>query len=366
MGDEPICNAPIPRLRFANERRKVAVVRGRGSSSNPPNRFEKRELVSEDPDAPLPRTQVLADKARSIIATNDSPDVGFEASVNAYRGCEHGCAYCYARPTHEFLGFSAGLDFETKILVKHDAPELLRKELSSPKWTPKVLAMSGVTDCYQPLERSLRLTRRVLEVLLDFRNPVSIITKNHLVTRDIDLLRRLAEFKAVCVTVSVTTLDPRLARTLEPRTSAPSRRLAAVEALAAAGIPVGVNLQPVIPGLTDSEMPAILKAAAKAGARHAGHALLRLPHGVKDIFAKWLEEHAPGRKDKVLHRVQETRGGKLYDSAFGSRMSGTGEYAAQINALFELARRKAGIPAEGPELSTSAFRVPPGPQLTLF
>ena len=341
-------------------------MRGRGSSSNPPNRFEKRELVPEDPDAPLPRTQVLKDKARSIIATNDSPDVGFEASINAYRGCEHGCAYCYARPTHEFLGFSAGLDFETKILVKEDAPDLLRAELSSPKWTPKVLAMSGVTDCYQPLERSLKLTRRVLEVLLDFRNPVSIITKNHLVTRDVDLLRGLAEHRAVDVTLSITTLDARLARKLEPRTSTPSRRLEAVETLAAAGIPVGVNLQPVIPGLTDSEMPAILKAAKKAGASYAGHALLRLPYGVKDIFARWLDEHAPERKDKVLNRIFEVRGGKLYDSRYGTRMSGEGGYAEQVAALFKLSRRKAGIPEDGPELSTAAFRIPPGPQLTLF
>jgi DNA repair photolyase len=319
-------------------------VRGRGSSSNPPNRFEKRALVPEDPDAPLPRTQVLKDKARSIIATNDSPDVGFEASINAYRGCEHGCAYCYARHTHEFLGFSAGLDFETKILVKEEAPDLLRSELSSPKWKPKVLAMSGVTDCYQPLERSLKLTRRVLEVLLDFRNPVSIITKNHLVTRDVDLLRGLAAHRAVDVTLSITTLKTDLARRLEPRTSTPSRRLEAIETLAAAGIPVGVNLQPVIPGLTDSEMPAILKAAKKAGASYAGHALLRLPYGVKDIFARWLDEHAPERKDKVLNRIFEVRGGKLYDSRYGTRMSGEGGYAEQIAALFKLARRKAGIP----------------------
>jgi DNA repair photolyase len=341
-------------------------MRGRGASSNPPNRFERRELVSEDPEAPLPRTQILKDSARSIIATNDSPDLGFEASLNPYRGCEHGCAYCYARPTHEFLGFSAGLDFETKILVKEDAPELLRRELSAPSWKPKVLAMSGVTDCYQPLERSKGLTRRLLEVLLDFRNPVSIITKNHLVTRDVDLLRGLAAHRAVDVTLSITTLDAELARKLEPRTSTPARRLQAVETLSAAGIAVGVNLQPVIPGLTDAEMPAILKAAKKAGASFAGHALLRLPYAVKDLFAKWLDEHAPERKDKVLNRIFEVRGGKLNESKFGTRMSGVGGYAEQVNALFALARRKEGIADEGPALSTAAFRVPPGPQLMLF
>jgi DNA repair photolyase len=226
--------------------------------------------------------------------------------------------------------------------------------------------MSGVTDCYQPLERTLGLTRRLLEVLLDFRHPVSIITKNHLVTRDVDLLRGLAAHRAVDVTLSITTLDVALARKLEPRTSTPLRRLQAIETLAAAGVPVGVNVQPVIPGLTDSEMPAILKAAAKAGATFAGHALLRLPLGVKEIFARWLEEHAPERKDKVLHRVFEVRGGKLNDPRFGTRMSGEGGYAEQIRALFHLARRKAGIPEEGPELSTAAFRIPPGPQLTLF
>jgi DNA repair photolyase len=341
-------------------------MRGRGASSNPPNRFEKRALVPEDPEAPLPRTQILQDKARSIISRNNSPDVGFEASLNPYRGCEHGCAYCYARPTHEFLGFSAGLDFETKILVKEDAPDLLRAELAHKSWTPTLLAMSGVTDCYQPLERGLRLTRRCLEVLLDFRNPVWIITKNHLVTRDVDLLRGLAGFKAAAVVLSVTTLDEKLARALEPRTSTPSRRLAAIATLAEAGVPVGVNVAPIIPGLTDAEIPAILKAAKKAGASFAGHTLLRLPLGVKEIFSRWLDEHAPERKSKVLNRVLETRGGRLNDPRFGLRMTGEGVYAEQIDALFKLARRKAGLADDGPDLSTASFRVPPGPQLTLF
>ncbi|HYF00389.1 MAG TPA: PA0069 family radical SAM protein [Planctomycetota bacterium] len=344
--------------------------RGRGAAENPRNRFYARSIEPDpeelEAETPSPRTQVIPDKARSIIATNDSPDVGFDASINAYRGCEHGCAYCYARPFHEYLGFSAGLDFETKILVKEDAPELLRRELSSPKWKPRVLAMSGVTDCYQPLERRFELTRRCLRVLADFRNPVVIITKNHLVTRDIDLLRELAAHRAVVVCVSVTTLDRELARRLEPRTSMPARRLAAIAALAEAGIPVGVNVMPVIPGLTDHEIPAILNAAAEAGARFAGHTLLRLPHGVKDIFETWLRDHVPDRAEKVLHRVRETRGGKLYDSRYGSRMSGEGLYAEQIDGLFRLSRKKAGLSEDGPELSAAAFRVPPGPQLELF
>jgi DNA repair photolyase len=344
--------------------------RGRGAAGNPANRFEKREVVPDpeerDPEEPLPRTRILRDSARSIIARNESPDVGFSASLNPYRGCEHGCVYCYARPYHEYLGFSAGLDFETQILVKEDAPELLRAELSSPRWTPQTLALSGVTDPYQPLERRLGLTRRCLEVLAEFRNPVVVITKNHLVTRDADLFRELAGHGAVSVVLSITTLDPQLARTMEPRTSTPARRLAAIRTLAAAGVPVGVNVAPLIPGLTDHESPAILAAAARAGASFAGHVLLRLPHGVKDLFREWLERRYPERAGKVLHRIREVRGGRLNDPDFGTRMTGEGKYAAQATALFDLARRKAGLADGGPELSTAAFRVPPGPQLTLF
>jgi DNA repair photolyase len=344
------------------------AARGRGSPLNPPNRFEPRELVPDpdEPQDPLPRTRTLRDRSKSIVATNESPDVGFEASLNPYRGCEHGCAYCYARPTHEYLGFSAGLDFETKILVKEDAPELLAKELSSPRWKPRVLAMSGVTDPYQPLERRRELTRRCLRVLADFRQPVLIVTKNHLVTRDLDLLSELAARRAAAVVLSVTTLDAALARALEPRTSTPARRLAAVEALAKAGVPAGVNVAPVIPGLTDHEIPAILKAAAAAGASFAGCALLRLPLAVKEIFEAWLREHAPGKAEKVLHRIRGVRSGRLNDPRFGSRMSGEGAYAEQVAALFELARKKTGLAKEPPELSTASFRLPPGPQLTLF
>src|SRR5258706_14823093 len=261
---------------------------GRGGANNPPNRFEKIELERDadwDPEEdPLARTTFLKDHSSTVITYNNSPDVGFEASINPYRGCEHGCIYCYARPTHEYLGFSAGLDFETKIMVKQNAPGLLREELSSTRWTPKIIAMSGVTDCYQPVERRLKLTRGCLEVLAEFRNPVVIITKNHLVTRDLDLLAELARHRAAAVVLSITTLDSGLARIMEPRTSTPARRLAAIEALAAAGIPAGVNVAPIIPGLTDSEVPAILRAAARAGAGFAGHTLVRLPHAPKGLF----------------------------------------------------------------------------------
>jgi len=348
----------------------MAKVRGRGTGDNPANRFYKMSVELDpdaaDPEAPLPRTQFIKDTSRSIIAKNDSPDIGFDRSINPYRGCEHGCVYCYARPYHEFLGYSAGLDFETKILVKEDAPELLREELSSPKWEPQVIAISGATDANQPAERVYGLTRRCLEVLVEFRNPALIITKNHLVTRDADLLAELAKHRAAGVVVSVTTLDPGLARLMEPRTSTPARRLAAIATLAAAGVPVGVNVAPIVPGLTDSEIPAILKAAAKAGATFAGHTVVRLPYAVKDLFSQWLADHFPDRKDKVLNRIRGVRGGGLNDPKFGSRMSGEGVYAEQISALFELSRKKAGIAAGRAELSAAAFRRPPGPQLTLF
>ena len=344
--------------------------RGRGTPDNPPNRFERLAYlpIIETPDdqESAVKTQYLKDASRSLITFNDSPDVGFDASINPYRGCEHGCIYCYARPYHEYLGFSAGLDFETKILVKEDAPELLRAELASPKWQPKVVAISGVTDAYQPIERKLQLTRRCLEVLAEFRNPVVIVTKNQLVTRDIDFLKELASFDAAAVCVSVTTLDADLARVMEPRTSTPTNRLEAIHALAEAGVPVRVLVAPTIPGLTDHEMPSIIQAAAKAGARNAGYVVVRLPHGVAELFEKWLEEHFPDRKKKVLNRIRELRGGKLNDPNFGSRMRGEGVFAEQIGSMFKLACRRAGIEGGGPELSTAAFRRPGGPQLSLF
>jgi DNA repair photolyase len=344
--------------------------RGRGATANPANRFEplryERDPEWTDPEDPSLQTQLFRDTSRSIIAYNDSPDVGFDTSVNPYRGCEHGCVYCFARPTHEFLGFSAGLDFESKILVKEDAPELLRRELSAPRWKPQPLAMSGVTDPYQPIERRLQLTRRCLQVLVEFRNPVVIITKNHLVTRDVDLLAELARDGAARVFLSITTLDGHLVRIMEPRASQPARRLAAIEVLSKAGVPTGVLTAPVIPGLNDHELPSIIAAAAKAGAQSAGYVPLRLPYGLGPLFEHWLTQHFPDRKEKVLNRLRALRGGRLNDANFGSRMRGEGIFAEQIADLFALACRRAGIEGRGQPLSTASFRVPSAAQLTLF
>jgi DNA repair photolyase len=341
-----------------------------GAEDNPPNRFE-RIAYAPDPDldpaeAPAPGVQLYDDPTRQILATNDSPDVGFDVSVNPYRGCSHGCIYCFARPTHEYLGFSAGLDFETKIMVKRDAPALLRKALCAPGWRPRTIALSGVTDCYQPAERELRLTRGCLEVLAELRNPVMIVTKNRLVTRDADLLAELARHDAVSVLISLTTLDPALHRVMEPGSSAPRLRLAALEALAAAGVPAGVLVAPVIPGLTDHEVPALLEAAAGAGARFAGHVMLRLPYGVKGLFESWLERHFPERKQKVLNKILSVRGGRLNDPRFGSRLRGEGPWAEQIHALFEMGARRAGLAGGWPALSAAAFRRPGPQQTSLF
>ena len=370
-----------------------AAVRGRGASWSPANRFEKlhvdltdvdvvqcdrhperSEAESREPAASpsgsitgfldcarndgVPRrpTQYFRDGTKSIITRNTSPDVGFETSLNPYRGCEHGCIYCYARPTHEYLGFSAGLDFESKIMVKTNAPELLRAELESPRWQPQTLVLSGVTDPYQPVERKLQITRGCLEVLAHFRNPVAIITKNHLVTRDIDLLRELATCNAVAVNVSVTSLDQDLQRTLEPRTTAPQGRLDAIRRLREAKIPVGVMVAPIIPGLTDHEVPKILEACAKAGAQFAGYTIVRLPWAVAPLFEHWLEEHFPDRKEKVLGRIRNLRGnGRLNNSEWHTRMTGEGIFAEQIASLFKVGCRRAGI-GERPTLSCKSFR----------
>jgi DNA repair photolyase len=341
-------------------------IHGRGASWSPANRFEKLhvdltgvDVVDADPEQeekPRRATQYFRDGTKTIIARNQSPDVGFETSINPYRGCEHGCIYCFARPTHEYLGFSAGLDFESRIMVKSDAPRLLEAELSSPKWKPQLLMMSGVTDCYQPIERKLRITRSCLEVIAKFRNPVGILTKNRLVTRDIDILSELARHNAAVVNLSVTTLDAKLQRILEPRTSPPAARLDAVAQLRAAKIPVGVMVAPVIPGINDHEIPAIVAACAKAGAQFAGHVLLRLPWAVAPLFEHWLDEHFPERKAKVLERVRATRGGeKLYDSRWRKRQIGEGIFAEQIESMFEVSCRRAGL-GERPKLSTAAFR----------
>jgi len=345
-------------------------LRGRGSATNPKNRFESVERVPEPPedsgDTSAPHTQFYPDSSKSLIALNDSPDVGFDASINPYRGCEHGCVYCYARPTHEYLGFSAGLDFETKIMVKEDAPEILRKELARPSWKPQLVALSGNTDCYQPVEKQKQLTRRCLEVLLEFRNPVVIVTKNYLVTRDIDILCELAKFDCIGVTISLSTLDYKLAATMEPRASRPARRLEAIRQLAAAGVPVGYLQAPMIPGLTDAEAPAIGIAAARAGATFSGYVALRLPFAVKELFEQWLSQHYPDKKEKILHRLREIRGGKLNDPNFTSRMRGEGKFAEQMAALFQLARKKSGITERWPKLTTEHFRRPEKDQLCLF
>lgn len=340
----------------------LPVLKGRAVGWNPPNRFERLHVDREgwtDPDDPPPGTELIADRTRSILAHNDAPDVGFDVGINPYRGCEHACVYCYARPTHEYLGYSAGLDFETRILVKEAAPALLRAALSARSWRPRPIALSGNTDCYQPAERRLRITRRCLEVLAEFRNPVGIITKSYLVSRDVDLLAELAEHGAVSVCLSVTTLDPGLQRILEPRASAPARRLGAIRVLASAGIPVGVNVAPVIPGLTDHEVPAILEAAADAGASFASKILLRLPHGVKEMFEGWLRAHVPDRADKVLNRIREMRGGKLYDARYEVRGRGTGPWADQLDTLFRVHRDRLGLNRR-PELSSDRFRRPLG------
>jgi DNA repair photolyase len=343
---------------------------GRGTQSNPPNRFERLHL-EPDPDCPPeerphPHTQFFFDATESILVENDSPDIPFTFGINPYRGCEHGCAYCFARPYHEYLGWSSGLDFETKILVKLRAPELLRRELSSPRWRPQSITLCGATDCYQPAERQFRVTRRCLEVLAEFRNPVAIVTKSALVTRDRDVLAELARHHACAVYVSVTTLDAGLAGKLEPRAARPAHRLHAIRELANAGIPVGVMVAPIIPGLTDHEMPAILAAAAASGAKRAGCTVLRLPYAVKEVFLQWLDDHVPGKKARIVSRIRAMRGGRLNVSEWGRRMRGEGIFAEQVRALFLTAARRAGLKTDRLELSAAAFRRPGGEQLTFL
>jgi DNA repair photolyase len=335
-------------------------------------------MVAPDPDyaeldehgvpveRPHPRTRFYADATETLLNPYDSPDLGAGWSLNPYRGCEHGCAYCFARPFHDYLGWSSGLDFETKILVKIRAPDLLRAELSARRWRPQPIGMSGVTDCYQPAERQFRLTRRCLEVMAEFRQPVGIITKNFLVTRDRDLLADLARHDCAVVYVTVTTLDAELAGRLEPRAARPEHRLRAIRLLADAGVPVGVMVAPVIPGLTEHEIPAILDAAASAGARHAAYVVLRLPFAVKDVFLAWLDQHAPSKKNRVLARLRRLRGGRLYDATFGERLRGTGVFAEQIRRLFEVSARRAGLNRAACVLSTAHFRRPGGVQLDLL
>jgi len=355
--------------------RDLPIVRGRGAGGDLPNRFERLHLALEPEEAaqaPNARqTRYFRDATRTVLTRNRSPDVGFDWSLNPYRGCAHGCVYCYARPTHEYLGFSAGLDFESRILVKEEAPTLLARELARPGWTPVPLVMSGVTDPYQPGERSLEVTRRCLEVLSLARHPVALITKSRLVERDVDHLSSLARFGAARVTLSITTLDRRLQRALEPRASPPEHRLAAIRTLSDAGIPVGVNVAPVIPGLTEHEIPDILEAAARAGATSSGYVVLRLPGAVRPLFLEWLETHVPDRAGKIRSRLRSLRGGDLYNPEFGTRMRGEGPFAEQIRSLFQMARARWGYSTSAPELSTRHFRPPesevgPHEQLSLL
>ncbi len=352
----------------------LPVIHGRGVTANPPNRFERLhvehdfEQIDESEFLAAharPATEYFNDTTKTIITTNDSPDVGFTHSINPYRGCSHGCCYCFARIGHEYLGFSSGLDFETRIMVKRDAAQLLRKELSLPRYRPVTIHISGVTDCYQPIERKFQITRECLAVLAEFGNPVSIITKNHLVTRDIDLLSKLATQQAAVVMLSITTLDPDLARVMEPRTSTPRRRLDAIRQLTAAGIPTGVMAAPMIPGLNDHEMPAILKAAGEAGAVWAGMTPIRLALSIAGLFEQWLTDHFPDRKEKVLNRIRSMRSGKLNDPRFGNRMRGEGIWADQLKTVFKLAKHRAGFTGEFPQLSSEHFRGP-NRQMTLW
>ncbi|MFA6469771.1 MAG: PA0069 family radical SAM protein [Bacteroidota bacterium] len=344
-------------------------IKGRGTNSNPDNRFEKvsYEMMEEEFDAVRKiTTQYFFDTTKSALAKNDSPDIGFTYDLNPYRGCEHGCIYCYARPTHEYLGFSAGLDFETKIMVKKEIHKLLEKEFRKKSWKPSTISLSGNTDCYQPIERKLELTRRCLEVFLKFRNPVGVITKNALVTRDIDILKELSRQQLVTVTLTITTLDKELHRKMEPRTSAPEQRLKAIETLANAGITVGVSLAPVIPGLNDSEMPAILKRSSEHGATFAFYTMVRLPYAVKDLFQEWLQREYPDRAGKVLNRIKEMREGKLNSTEFGKRMSGTGEIADSIAQLFELTCKKYGFNTREYRFQTEKFSGDQSGQIDLF
>ncbi|HQR05878.1 MAG TPA: PA0069 family radical SAM protein [Gemmatales bacterium] len=352
------------------ELQSTLPIKGRGTSDNPVNRFvpihyEMDEELPEE-DRPSPKTRFFVDQSRSILSRNNSPDIPFDYSLNPYRGCEHGCIYCYARPTHEYYGLSSGLDFETQIMVKLDAAKLLRKELMKPSWKGESINLSGVTDCYQPIERKLQLTRQCLKVMVEFRQPTMAITKSRLIIRDIDLLSELAKVDAVDVALSVTSLDDSLASQLEPRATRPGGRLAAIRELAAAGIPVGIMIAPVIPGLNDHEMPDILAAAYEAGARYAGFIPLRLPYAIKELFAGWLEQHFPNSKEKVLNRLRDLRGGQLNDPNFGSRMRGQGIWADVLRQQFRVHKKRLGYPTSLPPLSKEAFRRPGMRQGVLF
>lgn len=345
--------------------------RGRGASDNPRSRFDKDFFEPSEEEIEFRgsegvRTQLIEDTTQSIFSRNQSPDIPFTFSINPYRGCEHGCAYCYARPTHEYLGYSAGLDFETRIVIKRNAPQLLRESLSANSWKPQVVVMSGVTDPYQPIEKNLRITRGCLEVFQEFRNPVGLITKNAGILRDLDILGQLAEWNGVHVSISLTTLDPELARKMEPRTASPRQRLDVIRSLTEARIPVSVMQGPVIPGLTDIEMPKIIEAAAEAGARGFNYVLLRLPGAVEPIFLDWLERMLPTKRKRIEDRLRSLREGKLNNSRPGERMRGTGPWAENLRALEQVGLRRAGMIKQSYHLNTRAFLRPGGTQMDLF
>jgi len=348
--------------------------RGRGAQTNRSGRFEAESRATVDDGwdslALLDAfgTEVRTEQARRIVTRNQSPDIGFDRSINPYRGCEHGCVYCYARPTHCFLGHSAGLDFETKLYAKINAAEALEREIADPKYKPETIALGTNTDPYQPIERRHEITRSILTVLERAHHPVGIVTKSALVLRDLDILARMAERKLVKVAMSVTTLDRRLARSMEPRASTPERRLEALEKLSAAGVPTAVMVAPVIPALNDHEIETIMERCAAIGVREAGYVLLRLPLEVRDLFREWLEANYPDRADRVFSLVRQTRGGKDYDSAWGKRMKGTGPFAWQIGRRFQIAAKRLGLNRKDFALRTDLFRPPvmPGQQMRLL
>lgn len=350
-----------------SEERTMNKVRplGRSTHLTPPNRFEKTHIEIDENNRRM-QTKFFRDNSQNILTENNSPDIDFRYSLNPYRGCEHGCIYCYARPTHEYLGFSAGLDFETKIVIKHNAAQLLEKTFQKHSWKPQTIALSGNTDCYQPVERKLKLTQECLRIFLGFQNPVSIITKNHLVMRDVDILSKLAAMDLVSVTVSVTTLLPELATAMEPRASGPNKRLETIEYLSRKGIPVGVNVAPIIPGLNEEEIPSILRAASERGAKWASYVLLRLPGSTKPLFLDWLNRSMPNRSSKVVHAIKNLRKGQLSDPQFGSRMEGIGKRAKLLQKYFQIASKACGLSNSYYKLSNHQFIRYQQCQLDLF
>lgn len=365
-------NKRAPQQRIMNKPNNE--IKGRGTGENPKNRFEKitfeldttENYGEEETEGKRgPKTEFFDDLSESIITENNSPDIPYRWSINPYRGCEHGCSYCYARPYHEFLGLNAGLDFEQKIIVKRQAPQLVRQWISKPKWTGERLALSGVTDPYQPIEAKLKITRQILEIMRETRHCVTMITKNALISRDIDLLDELAKQSLTAIAISITTLDADLARVMEPRTSSPTARFRTVGELSDNGIPVHVNLAPMIPGLNDHELPQLIQAAADHGANSVGMQIVRLPGAVADIFANWLEQHYPTQKEKILNRIRATREGKLNNSDFKSRMRGSGILADSILQTFKIWAKRCKLDSGMPKLDETSFK-PPSGQLRLF